>query len=233
MIASRLVIFDGMSTTAPSSHAPGGTAALARAFAAGRAEWPDVPLPAQAFADHVAALGVAAENLLLHGADLYLACACTLGLPTAVKTFEQRLFPTVERQIARRDWPRAGPRMSRPRFACGARADCPPANPSDEEILRYRLELPCVGPWELHPTTSAAHISSPPNTGCPVEDRPAAFRRPREPEGRGVGTLAKPRVDLSAPMQPPSRGSQTLLESESRSDLGPVPTCVKLKPATP
>jgi RNA polymerase sigma-70 factor, ECF subfamily len=84
-----------------SSPAPGWTAALTSALAAGRAAWPDVALSAEAFADHVTRLKVTAENLLLHGADLYLACACTQGLSTAVKAFEQRLFPIVERHITR------------------------------------------------------------------------------------------------------------------------------------
>jgi RNA polymerase sigma-70 factor, ECF subfamily len=90
-----------MVSAVPSSPAAGWTAALASAFAAGRTAWPDVPLSAEAFADHVTRLNVASENLILHGADLYLACACTLGLPPAVKGFEQRLFPIVERHIMR------------------------------------------------------------------------------------------------------------------------------------
>jgi RNA polymerase sigma-70 factor, ECF subfamily len=97
-----------MVLTVPSSPQPCWTAALASAFTAGRAAWPDVALSAEVFADHVARLRVGAQNLRLHGVDLYLACACTLGLPSAVKCFERRLFPTVERHITRQGLARGG-----------------------------------------------------------------------------------------------------------------------------
>jgi RNA polymerase sigma-70 factor (ECF subfamily) len=96
-----------MVISGPSCPAPD-RAAVASAFAAGGAVWPDVPLSADAFADHVTRLKVAAADLGLHGADLYLACACSLGLPAALKAFERQLFPIVERHIKRQGLARSG-----------------------------------------------------------------------------------------------------------------------------
>ncbi|MFP2931337.1 RNA polymerase subunit sigma-70 [Pyxidicoccus sp. 3LG] len=60
---------------------------------AARAAWPTLPLPAEAFMRHLAhhlPVGKAAETLrILQGADLYLACACAMGEPLALRAFEQ------------------------------------------------------------------------------------------------------------------------------------------------
>jgi len=72
---------------------------LARACVAGRDAWPGVEIDDAQFIRHLArctptdrpgeALGA------LHTADLYLACACAAGLPSAMAAFEQRFMATV------------------------------------------------------------------------------------------------------------------------------------------
>src|SRR6266568_1884503 len=82
--------------------------ALRRAHAAGHAAWPDVPLDAEAFAAHVAdrvrtrpdvekAIGA------LHAADLFLACACSRGIPTALAHFERVQLSRVPALVRRID----------------------------------------------------------------------------------------------------------------------------------
>ncbi|WIG92897.1 sigma-70 family RNA polymerase sigma factor [Myxococcus sp. SDU36] len=69
--------------------------ALARLFQDGRAAWPSLPLSSEAFARHVSRHVPerrSPEEYLagLHGADLYLACACTEGVRGAVASFQER-----------------------------------------------------------------------------------------------------------------------------------------------
>ncbi|PTL77365.1 RNA polymerase subunit sigma-70 [Vitiosangium sp. GDMCC 1.1324] len=63
---------------------------------AARAAWPTLKLPAEAFVRHMARhlpAGKASEVLrILHGADLYLACACATGEPSALRAFEQNIL---------------------------------------------------------------------------------------------------------------------------------------------
>jgi RNA polymerase sigma-70 factor, ECF subfamily len=69
-----------------------------RAWASARQAWPDVDLPAEAFAARVAAVEPAA--LEQHGNDLYLAAACERGDRAAISVFERELVasgrPTVQ-----------------------------------------------------------------------------------------------------------------------------------------
>ncbi|MCP3097868.1 RNA polymerase subunit sigma-70 [Myxococcus sp. K15C18031901] len=62
---------------------------------AARAAWPTLQLPAETFLGHLARhlpAGKALEMLrIIHGADLYLACACATGEPTALRAFEQHV----------------------------------------------------------------------------------------------------------------------------------------------
>lgn len=74
--------------------------ALARAFAAGRAAWAPIVIAEPDFARYLAArVGANAEPAAavdgLHGADLYLACACASGDPRAVELFTKRLLADV------------------------------------------------------------------------------------------------------------------------------------------
>ncbi len=69
-------------------------AALSAADAAGRAAWPRVPLAAEAFADHIAdRVGTRSDVeeaiRALHAADLFLACACSCGIPEALAELER------------------------------------------------------------------------------------------------------------------------------------------------
>ncbi|WP_181790894.1 sigma-70 family RNA polymerase sigma factor [Myxococcus llanfairpwllgwyngyllgogerychwyrndrobwllllantysiliogogogochensis] len=70
---------------------------LLRCWRAGSEQWPDIPLGADAFVCHLAthvphrASGDALAHLLaqLVPADLFLACACAEGLPSALAAFER------------------------------------------------------------------------------------------------------------------------------------------------
>jgi RNA polymerase sigma-70 factor (ECF subfamily) len=78
-----------------------GPAVLAVAYQAGQARWAGVDLSQELFARHVATLGVPNADLAVHGADLYLACACAFGDTMAIRHFEGRVFSQVHRHIAR------------------------------------------------------------------------------------------------------------------------------------
>ncbi|WNG40449.1 RNA polymerase subunit sigma-70 [Archangium violaceum] len=71
-------------------------ALLRKHVEAARAAWPTVSLPVEAFVRHLARhlpAGKASEVLrVLHGADLYLACACATGEPSALRAFEQNIL---------------------------------------------------------------------------------------------------------------------------------------------
>ncbi len=84
---------------------PGLGDALARLLAASRAAWPDVHLDDMTFVRHVAER-VADAPLpgaleALHGSDLYLACACSLGGPQAIAAFERAYTAKIDAYIAR------------------------------------------------------------------------------------------------------------------------------------
>jgi RNA polymerase sigma-70 factor, ECF subfamily len=78
---------------------------LARLLAAGRTAWPGLPLDPQRFVSRLAAAlsrPASAQDPdplqpleQLHGDDLYLACACADGDPTALRAFEAQLLPGV------------------------------------------------------------------------------------------------------------------------------------------
>ncbi|RKH47594.1 sigma factor-like helix-turn-helix DNA-binding protein [Corallococcus sicarius] len=63
---------------------------------AARTAWPTLLLPTEDFVRHLSRhlpVGKAAEVLrILHGADLYLACACATGEPAALRAFEQHIL---------------------------------------------------------------------------------------------------------------------------------------------
>ncbi|RKG95997.1 RNA polymerase subunit sigma-70 [Corallococcus sp. CA053C] len=69
---------------------------LCKHVEAARTAWPTLPLSAEAFVRHLSRhlpVGKAAEVLcILHGADLYLACACATGEPSALRAFEQHIL---------------------------------------------------------------------------------------------------------------------------------------------
>ncbi|WNG50870.1 RNA polymerase subunit sigma-70 [Archangium minus] len=71
-------------------------ALLRKHVEAARAAWPTVSLPVEAFVRHLARhlpAGKASEVMrILHGADLYLACACATGEPAALRAFEQNIL---------------------------------------------------------------------------------------------------------------------------------------------
>ncbi len=76
--------------------------ALAGAFEAGRAAWPEVALDPLEFVAHLAARlpdapDPAAAIGELHAADLYLACACARGEPRALVCFDDHLLAHVGR----------------------------------------------------------------------------------------------------------------------------------------
>jgi RNA polymerase sigma-70 factor (ECF subfamily) len=83
-------------------------AALRALDAAGRSAWPEVPLQAQAFAVHIADRVRAQRNVNdalsgLHAADLFLACACSRGVPAALAAFERTHLARVHGFVGRID----------------------------------------------------------------------------------------------------------------------------------
>lgn len=75
---------------------------------AGRAAWPVIPLDAEDFISHVAdkvrtQADVAEAIAALRGADLFLACACARGIPTALAEFERVQLSLVPGLVKRID----------------------------------------------------------------------------------------------------------------------------------
>lgn len=67
-------------------------------YAAGQAQWHSVPLGPERFVRHLARhLPEGSGDALrqLHGADLYLACACAQGEPRALRAFDQHILQRV------------------------------------------------------------------------------------------------------------------------------------------
>src|SRR5262245_15061774 len=75
--------------------------ALLAAFKAGRALWPDVTLPFDAFMAHIEAIEVADDDLCLRGADLFLAAACAAGDDAAIRHFDAAFVAGADRRVAR------------------------------------------------------------------------------------------------------------------------------------
>ncbi|MHA7629570.1 sigma-70 family RNA polymerase sigma factor [Corallococcus sp. M7] len=68
-----------------------------------RAAWPGVELSREDFLAHLAARTTAAGGAPLpHAEDLFLACACARGLPTALAHFERQHIPAARQALARR-----------------------------------------------------------------------------------------------------------------------------------
>ena len=83
--------------TGPSSDA------LRERFEAGRAAWPGVEVTLAAFARHLAERSLDGAPSVARAADLYLACACTVGAPFAVDTFRRAFRFDIARAISRTD----------------------------------------------------------------------------------------------------------------------------------
>lgn len=72
---------------------------LMETFETGRAAWPGISLQPEVFARHVAAAG--SPFAPPHPSDLYLACACSQGIPLALEALDAKLSSSVARSIAR------------------------------------------------------------------------------------------------------------------------------------
>lgn len=78
-------------------------AALEAAFAAAREAWPELAVPFEAFAEHVARAVPepdASRIAQLRAGDLYLALACARGEPAAIAAFDRELTGVIERAAA-------------------------------------------------------------------------------------------------------------------------------------
>jgi RNA polymerase sigma-70 factor (ECF subfamily) len=75
--------------------------AIALAAERGRSTWPEVNLPGEVFANHVRRLGVADGDLVLNGADLYLACACAQADERALAILQKALLPAIDGHLRR------------------------------------------------------------------------------------------------------------------------------------
>jgi RNA polymerase sigma-70 factor (ECF subfamily) len=77
-------------------------AALAARLSRGRADWPGVALPGAAYVRFLAERTVGSELPPLdRAADLYIACACTEGVPLAIEEFERVFSPHIAAQFVR------------------------------------------------------------------------------------------------------------------------------------
>src|SRR5262245_29628545 len=77
------------------------TALIINAHRQGRASWPEVRLGEAEFAAWIGAAGVQAPQLRAHGADLFLAVACTRRDPAALAALERQLIARVPDYVAR------------------------------------------------------------------------------------------------------------------------------------
>jgi RNA polymerase sigma-70 factor (ECF subfamily) len=64
----------------------------------GRRAWPAIAVDEATFARHLERLGYASGEL--HAGDLYLACACTLGVARAVEEFDRAFMPKIGAFVA-------------------------------------------------------------------------------------------------------------------------------------
>jgi RNA polymerase sigma-70 factor (ECF subfamily) len=71
------------------------------AFAQARAELPGVDLPWGRFADHVGSIAGGEPLPPTHATDIYLACACAAGDPTAIGILEHRYLALTRGSVAR------------------------------------------------------------------------------------------------------------------------------------
>jgi RNA polymerase sigma-70 factor (ECF subfamily) len=77
-------------------------ALLRELYAAGQTQWPSVPLAPEHFVRHLARhLPEGSGEVLrqLHGAGLYLACACAEGEPLALSAFERHILQRVPSRL--------------------------------------------------------------------------------------------------------------------------------------
>lgn len=72
-------------------------------FDAARAAWPGVAIEASVFVGHVAERSRESLPPPAHAPDLYLACACLLGVPAGLEAFQRTFRADVARAIARTD----------------------------------------------------------------------------------------------------------------------------------
>jgi RNA polymerase sigma-70 factor, ECF subfamily len=76
-------------------------AAVMQRFEVGRAAWPEVALPFEAFERYFAAHATASTFPdEAHAADMYLACACSHGIDAALAVLERTLVGDVARAVA-------------------------------------------------------------------------------------------------------------------------------------
>jgi RNA polymerase sigma-70 factor (ECF subfamily) len=93
------------------AQVPGLAARLDELIAAGRAAWPDVTLADGDFVAHLgerlsASPDAPAALAGLHGADLFLACACARGDARALQAFEEGFLAPLTAYLKRRETPR-------------------------------------------------------------------------------------------------------------------------------
>jgi RNA polymerase sigma-70 factor (ECF subfamily) len=74
---------------------------MATCWEVGRAAWPQVEVPPAELARYLAARGV--DEPSAHAADLYLACACALAIPAALRLLEQRVLSQAPQWVRRFD----------------------------------------------------------------------------------------------------------------------------------
>jgi RNA polymerase sigma-70 factor (ECF subfamily) len=74
---------------------------MASAWERGRAAWPEIDVPLEAFDRYLAERDIG--DATAHAGDLYLACACALGAPTALSAFHKSLLSQTAEWVRRFD----------------------------------------------------------------------------------------------------------------------------------
>lgn len=72
-------------------------------FEVGQAAWPTFSLSFEGFERHCEQLGVGAQSDAIEGADLYLCCACAVGIPEASRALQTLGSAVVEAAVRRVD----------------------------------------------------------------------------------------------------------------------------------
>jgi RNA polymerase sigma-70 factor, ECF subfamily len=75
--------------------------AVETALKDGRQLWPDVQVVDEDFAGRLRTLGADRDSIVRYGSDLFFAHACARSDPMALKVFERRILPSLDRYLRR------------------------------------------------------------------------------------------------------------------------------------
>jgi RNA polymerase sigma-70 factor, ECF subfamily len=121
---------------------PESDAELNRAFVLGKTAWPSVELSLADFADHVRRHAVTTNVPIEILQDIFLACACGRGVPTALQCFRERYFGVVGAAVRCFD---ASPQFADEIYQRLSEALFVSGPGSEAKIHRYKGQGPLAG----------------------------------------------------------------------------------------